>query len=80
MTLIIRYQYKRRRQQTSDSTNVGRTNVGPVQTSDQYKRRTITNVGLVQTSDQYKRRMGTIIRKNVGLFFEWTIVLKNFKL
>ena len=67
-----RYQYKRRTHkrrtpQTSDSTNVGRTNVRPVQTLDQYKRRTSTNVGLVQTSDQSKRRTGTFIKKNVGL-------------
>ena len=71
-----RYQYKRRTHkrrtpQTSDSTNVGRTKVRPVQTSDQYKRRTSTNVGLVQTSDQYKRRTGTFIRKNVGLGRFW---------
>ena len=50
--IIYRYQYKRRTHkrrtpQTSDSTNVGRTNVGTVQTSDQYKRRTSTNVGRV---------------------------------
>jgi len=43
------------------------TNVGPVQTSDQYKHRTSKNVRLVQTSDQYKRWTGTFIRKNVGL-------------
>jgi len=70
--MIKRYQYKRRTQkrrmpEMSDSTNVGRTNLGPVQTSDHYKCRTSTNVGLVQTSDQYKRRTGTFIRKNVGL-------------
>ena len=51
------YQYKRRTQkrwtlQSSDSTNVGLTNVGLVQTSDFYKRwtGTGTNVGLVKTS------------------------------
>jgi len=38
--IYLVYQYtrqthKRRTPQTSDSTNVGRTNVGPVQTSDQ---------------------------------------------
>ena len=61
------YQYKRRTHkrrmpQTLDSTKVRRTNVGPVQTSDQYKRRTSTNVGLVQTSDWYKRRTSTNVK------------------
>ena len=40
------YQY-----QTSDGKNLRLTNLGLVQTSDWYKRRTRTNVGIVQTSD-----------------------------
>ena len=79
--MIPAYQYKRRTHkrltpQTLDSTNVRRTNVGPVQTSDQYKRRTGTNVGPVQTSDRYiyKKKTSDMVD------FEWTIVLKNFKL
>ena len=53
-------------------TNVGPINIGrykpktykrrAVQTSDKYKRRTITNIGSVQTSDQCKRKTST----NVG--------------
>ena len=40
--------------QTSDGTNLRLTNVGPVQTSDQYKRQTAgTNIGPVQTLDGY---------------------------
>ena len=71
-----RYQYKRRTHkrrtlQRSDSINVGLTNVGLVQTSDRYKRRTETNVWLVQTSDQYKRRTGTFVRNYVGLWFNF---------
>ena len=58
--------------QTSDGANLRLTNVGPVKTSDQLKRRTGTNVGQykrrtvqtsdstnvepVQTPDQYKHR------------------------
>jgi len=47
--------------QTSDGANLRLTNVGPVKTSDWYKRRTVqtsdsTNVEPVQTSDQYKHR------------------------
>ena len=86
-------QYKRQTHKRRTSTNVGlvqtsdwykrrtSTNVGPVQTSDQYKRLTSTNVGLVQTLEQYKCRTGTFIKKTSDLVdFEWTIVLKNFKL
>ena len=53
-------------------TNVGPINIGQykpktykrraVQTSDKYKRRTITNIGSVRTSDQCKRKTST----NVG--------------
>ena len=39
--------------QTSDGKNIRLTNVGPVQTSDHYKRQTGTHVGPVQTSDGY---------------------------
>ena len=54
---------KRRTLQRPDSTDVGLANVGLVQTSEWFKRRTGTNVGLVQTSDWYKRRTG----ENLGL-------------
>ena len=59
--------HTRRTLQRSDSTNVGLTNVGLLQTSDWYKRRTnkrrtATNVGLVQSSDWDKRQTST----NVG--------------
>ena len=66
-----RWTHKRRTLQRSDNTNVGLTNVGLVQMSDRYKRRTETNVGLVQTSDQYKRQTGIFIRKNVGLWLNF---------
>ena len=39
--------------QTSDAQTSNSTNVGPAQTSDQYKRQTGTNVGPIQTSDGY---------------------------
>ena len=63
---IVRYQYQRRTHKRRTLQKWDSTNVGPVQTSDWYKRRTSTNVGPVQTLDWYKRRTGTFIRKNVG--------------
>ena len=68
MSILLRYQSKRRTLQRSDSTNVRLSNVGRVQTSDWDKRRTGTNVRLVQASDQYKLRTGEFIRKNVRLW------------
>ena len=65
---IVRYQYKgrthkRRTLQKSDSTNVGFTNVGLVQTSDLYIRRTSTNVG--------REKLRTLVE------FEKNIAIRN---
>ena len=72
---MIRYQYKRqmhkrRTAQTSDTHTSTSTNVGPVQTSDWYKRQTSANVGQVHLQEKTSDLVD----------FEWTIVLKNFKL
>ena len=73
-------------------TNVGPINIGrykpktykrrAVQTSDKYKRRTITNIGLLQTSDQYKRQTSANVKqvqtsdqykvKKLFPFIEWS--------
>ena len=69
---MIRYQYKRqmhkrRTAQTSDTHTSTSTNVGPVQTSDWYKRQTSANVGQVHLQEKTSDLVD----------FEWTIVLKN---